>query len=266
MLNKQRKALFILLIITILLPFALSALKLNNPNQTDVMAKFQKASVKYPFGTDHLGRCEFSRLISAGKTTITIVVQASFIIFILGTGMGLILTALKNAPRIVLLSILNAINAIPPIVYLIIFIGAFGNGKRVVLFSLCISLTLRAIKYVYSLAKEELKKAYVISARCMGASKARLLFVHILPNIFINIIGFISLSCAEIIALISGFSYIGINLGDEIIDWGLMINEGRQVIHTAPKFVIFPTLIIVFYTFVFNKVSEILKLGEEIEA
>lgn len=265
MLSKHRKVILIILILIITLPFALSALKLNNPNQVDIIAKFQSSSKEFPLGTDHMGRCEFSRLISGGKTTITIVLRVSLIIFFMGTGMGLILSGVNSTLRTILLSILNAINAIPTIVYMVIIIGAFGNGESVVLLSLSISLTLRTTKYIYSLAKEEFKKAYVLSARCMGSSKPRILFVHILPNIFTNIISFISLSCAEIIMLISGFSYIGINLGDEVIDWGLMLNEGRQVVNMAPRLVIYPTLAIVLYTFIFNKVSEILKVREEVE-
>lgn len=118
-------------------------------------------------------------------------------------------------------SILNAVTAIPPVAYLIIFIGIWGNSIPTMLVALTASLVLRMIKLVKTLIEGEYDKAYIMCAIACGASKMRIMLVHILPNIIRDVVQFICLSCAEMIIAISGFSFIGLSLGDDVIDWGI---------------------------------------------
>ena len=95
------------------------------------------------------------------------------------------------------------------------------------LVALTASLILRMIKLVKTLIEVEYDKAYIMCAIACGASKARIMLVHILPNIIRDIVQFICLSCAEMIIAISGFSFIGLSLGDDVIDWGVMLSDAR---------------------------------------
>lgn len=63
----------------------------NDPSVTDVMNKYQSASAQYPFGTDNMGRCEFSRILAGGWVTIGIVLAGSAIVAVLGSMVGLLL-------------------------------------------------------------------------------------------------------------------------------------------------------------------------------
>ena len=64
------------------------------------------------------------------------------------------------------------------------------------------------------------------------SERSRVLFVHILPNIIRPLVHFLCLSCAEMIMNISAFSFIGLTLGDDVIDWGSMLSEGRSMLMT----------------------------------
>ena len=77
-----------------------------------------------------------------------------------------------------------------------------------------------------------------------GASKVRIMLVHILPNIIRDIVQFICLSCAEMIIAISGFSFIGLSLGDDVIDWGVMLSDARALAGTHPQLLLYPILFI----------------------
>ena len=100
----------------------------NDPTAANIRDKFLSSSTEYPFGTDDFGRCEFSRILEGGKTTLGIVLTGSAIVIILGIFFGILLAKTGRRRNILAESILNAVTAIPPVAYLIIFIGIWGNS------------------------------------------------------------------------------------------------------------------------------------------
>ena len=109
----------------------------------------------------------------------------------------------------------------------------------------------------------ELDKAYVLCAVSSGASRSRVLFVHILPNIIRPLVHFLCLSCAEMIMNISAFSFIGLTLGDDVIDWGSMLSEGRSMLMKHPSLLFLPILFIFLCTLAFNLLAKQLEGGEQ---
>ena len=100
----------------------------HDPTATNIRGKFLTSSAEYPFGTDDFGRCEFSRILEGGKTTLGIVLVGSAIVIVLGILFGILLAKTGRRRNILAESILNAVTAIPPVAYLIIFIGIWGNS------------------------------------------------------------------------------------------------------------------------------------------
>lgn len=100
----------------------------NDPDLVDMTIKFLPPCAEYPLGTDNLGRCVLSRLLYGGQTTLGIVLVGSVTVSGLGTLAGLLMGGGKHGKNVVLEGVLNAVTAIPPIAYLIIFIAAWGNS------------------------------------------------------------------------------------------------------------------------------------------
>ena len=96
-----------------------------------------------------------------------------------------------------------------------------------------------------------------------GASRFRILLGHVLPNIGKEIVRFLCLSCAEMIMNISAFSFIGLTLGDDVIDWGSMLSEGRSMLMTHPSLLFLPILFIFLCTLAFNLLAKQLEGGEQ---
>lgn len=253
----------VILLILIILPIILGNYAPNSPFKVNINDKFAGISEVYLLGADNLGRCELSRILYAGDLTIRLVIVASIIIGILGTVFGLLLSIKDGFLKMVIMSFIDAITTIPTIVYLMIFVGVLENRLATVIIGLVFSITLRLTKYVMTLSEDEQKKAYVICAKCLGASDIRMVFVHILPNIKYRIFSYISLSCAEMVMMISAFSFIGINLGDTKIDWGLLLSEGKQYLYLKPSLTIYPMVLIIFYTYIFNILSSTMKEKKE---
>ena len=238
----------------------------NDPSVTDVMNKYQSASAQYPFGTDNMGRCEFSRILAGGWVTIGIVLAGSAIVAVIGSLVGLLLGQSSTAKNVLLDSIMNAVTAIPPVAYLIIFIGIWGNSIPTMMVSLTASLILRMIKLVKTRTEMEMAKAYIMCAVSSGASRFRILLGHVLPNIGKEIVRFLCLSCAEMIMAISGFSFIGLTLGDDVIDWGSMLSSARSYLGMAPMLLFYPILFIFLSTLSFNILGKKLEKEDRADA
>lgn len=224
----------------------------NDPNLVDIGQRLNSASLSYPLGTDGLGRCLFSRLLYGGKTTIGIVLSGSVLVIVLGTFFGLLVCRKKGDQNIFTESLLNAITAIPPIAYLIIFIGAWGNGVFTMLVAITLSLFLRMVKLVKSRSEIEMSKAYIMCAKTSGAGRMRILYVHILPNVALDVFHFIFLSSADMILALVGFSFIGLGLGDNVIDWGTMIGDSLELTTSNPGLLSWPVIFIVATALSFN--------------
>lgn len=115
----------------------------HDPTATNIRGKYLSSSAEYPFGTDDFGRCEFSRILEGGKITLGIVLVGSAIVILLGIVFGILLAKTGRRRNILAESILNAVTAIPPVAYLIIFIGIWGNSIPTMLVALTASLVLR---------------------------------------------------------------------------------------------------------------------------
>lgn len=250
----------ILVILSCFLGFLLAP---NNPNITDVMHKFAAPDSTYPFGTDELGRCVFSRILWGGWTTLGIVMLGTALVAVLGSVTGLLLGRNATAKNVLLDSVLNAVTAIPPVAYLIIFIGIWGNSVPTMLVALTASLILRVVKLVKTHTEIEMGKAYILCAISSGATRARILFGHVLPNIARVIIRFLCLSCAEMIMTISGFSFIGLTLGDDVIDWGTMLSAARNMMGMRPALLFYPILFIFLSTLSFNLLGKQMERGRD---
>ena len=250
-------AVFILLFCTLGFLFAP-----NDPEKMDLLARLSPPSVQYPFGTDAMGRCVLSRILYGGQTSLFVVLLTSCVVLCVGMPIGMLMGTMKNgAIATVLESILNAVTSMPPIAYLIVFIGAWGNSLFTMTIALTLSLVLRIVKLVKAQTTQEWSKAYVLCAVSSGASNFRILICHILPNIIKESLIFLSLSCADMIVMITSFSFIGLTMGDNVIDWGSMIEEGQAVRMRRPDLIIYPMIFAFLSTFAFNVLADELTGG-----
>lgn len=235
----------------------------NDPYYANVTNRLAKPSGEYPLGTDILGRCTLSRLLYGGKTTVGIVLLGCITVAFAGILIGLLISNSNKKNGVCFESILNAVTAIPPIAYLIIFIAAWGNGIFTMIISITISLFLRLIKLVKTRTEVELNKAYISCAITSGAGRMRILFWHILPNIVSDVAEFICLSCADMILAIVGFSFIGLGLGDNVIDWGTMVLESHSMLISNPALTFYPVICIFLCTLCFQLMGRAISKGGE---
>lgn len=209
----------------------------NDPFQQNLLLRLSSPSFQFPFGTDALGRCVLSRFLYGGRTTILLVLFVGVLILLTGTILGLIFGWYKGRFTFLTDGVLYLFTAFPPIVFVIAFVGNWGNGVTPFIYGLIFSGWSMVAKLVKTLVEDEKNKAYVASAIVANSSRPRLLLIHILPNIGKSILTYISLCCADMILLTVGFSYIGVTMGDHVIHWGELLLEYQNLMNINGGFI-----------------------------
>lgn len=234
----------------------------NDPVFADASQRFQPPSAEYPLGTDSMGRCLLSRLLYGGTTTIGIVLAGCAAVAVVGTACGLGMASPGHRGHLLLESLLDAVVAIPPIAYLIIFIAAWGNGVITMLVAVTASLFLRLVKLVKTRADLELGRAYVLCAEACGASRIRVLLVHVLPNVVRDVTRFVCMASADMVLAITSFSFVGLGMGDNVVDWGIMVADGHHYIVAHPTLIVYPVICIVLVTVSLNLLARAVDLKD----
>lgn len=228
----------------------------NDPFQQDLLQRLADPSFAFPLGTDALGRCVLSRLLYGGRTTLLLVLLVGVAILFIGTIFGLLAGWYKGKLSFMIDGILYLFTAFPPIVFVISFVGSWGAGINPFIYGLIFSGWGMVAKLVKTLVEDEKNKTYVSSAIVSNCSQVRLLAFHILPNIGKNVLNYISLSCADMIILTVGFSYIGVSMGDQVIHWGELVLEYQNLMNTREELIWLITFAIVISTISFHLLSE----------
>ncbi len=256
---KQNKYLTVGLIMTgIALLLAIVGL-FWTPYSTTAMAaaeRFHGPSIRHLFGTDNFGRDIFSRVMKGLGTTIIIST-----LVVLGSGIaGILIGALTGyfggIVDEVVMRVTDAINGFPSILLALVVVSVLGSGKQNLIISLAIVFTPSFVRIVRSEFIRLRDADYISRARLMGVGKMRILFVHILPNIFSTfwvsvMIGFNNAILAE-----SGMSYLGIGVQPPDASLGKMLSDAQGYLMTAPWYALAPGLSIVWIVLGFSLLSE----------
>ncbi len=227
----------------------------NDPQKIDLTIRLMPPSKQFPFGTDAMGRCALSRILFGGKATLGMVSVSAFFVLLISSPIGLAMGCFTGKKSWVGRSVLNAFTAFPQLVYLLVFVGAWGNSVFSMLVALTIAFSVRLVKLIAAKTEDEKQKAYVLCAIASGASLFRIMVVHVFPNLLREILVFLSLSCAEMILMVTSFSFVGLGLGADSIDWGNMILEAGDVSMVRPDLIFYPVAFVFLATFAFNKLS-----------
>ncbi len=198
----------------------------------------------HPLGTDELGRDHLSRLLYGGQISLGIAFAAAVLSLCIGVAVGAcagfygglvddfilwFITTLNSIPGLFLLIIITAVlSPSPPAMVLVFAIIGWTGTTRLV----------RA--ETYSLKQRE----YVIAARAMGASNLRLMFAHIVPNIFSLLIIGLSQAMVGLILAESALSFIGFGIQAPTPTWGNMLNNALDYMRRAPHLMVLPGMLI----------------------
>jgi len=228
-----------------------------DPLATNTNAALQPPSWRYLFGTDHLGRDIFSRVVVAARLDLFIAIASVALVFAMGGVAGIAAGFFGGWTDRIVGRISDTIMAFPLFVLAMGIVAALGNTvTNIVIATAVINFPLYA-RLARSEANVRKEAGFVHAARLAGNSEMRILFGHILPNIMPIMMVQISLTMGYAILNAAGLSFIGLGVRPPTPEWGIMVAEGASYIVSGEWWIaLFPGLTLMLAVFCFNLLGD----------
>lgn len=218
------------------------------PYDPDAMSgadKFAAPSLSHWMGADQFGRDVFSRVLRGAGTTLTIALATVAIGGVAGTVIGALTGYFGGWVDEIVMRINDALAAFPSILLALVVIAVAGPGKYNIILALGVLFIPSFARLVRSEVIHNKDRDFVRSARLMGASHLRIIFVHILPNLLPVMLSGLTIGFNNAVLAEASMSYLGIGVQPPDASLGSMLSEAQSYLFTAPWDAIFPGLTIV---------------------
>jgi peptide/nickel transport system permease protein len=227
-------------------------LGLADPVKLNVSRRFAAPGGEFWFGTDHLGRDVFSRVLHGARFSLVI---GSLTILCAGVP-GLLVGILGAAasPRVanLIMRAMDFLLSFPPLLLAIAVAAAVGTGGRSIVVALSVVYFPRIARVARSIALSVMAQDYVVAASALGVSAWRLVGRTVLPNCLSVIVVQCSLYFAEVLLAEAALSFLGLGESPPRPTWGNMLYESQKHMRNAPWLAIFPGIAIAISVFGLN--------------
>ncbi len=211
------------------------------------------------FGTDRYGRDLFSRLLFGARISLPIGVMAVSVSVVLGSFLGLAAGFLGGRVDTVGSGVIDIMLGFPPIMLALLIIAVLGVGIQNVVIAIGVAGIPRFARIVRGTALAIREHTYIEAGRAIGASAARLIRRHVLPNALPPIIVLATLYVGSAILDTSSLGFLGLGVQPPTPEWGTMLSEGREFMRYAPWLMLFPGLLVFVTVVAINLVGDYLR-------
>ena len=218
---------------------------IGDPLKLDYEAALLQPSLAHPFGTDNLGRDMLVRVVYGARVDLTLGFVTAMCSMLIGMALGVYAGYYGGLRESLIMRTVDAVLSLPFLVLVLAIVAAVGPGLvGVYVAIIAVSWTIYArISYAQMLVLRE--KQFILAARTLAFSDARIVFKHALPNIFgPNIAWLISDIIANILGL-AILSYLGVGIQPPDPEWGALIADGQTYLRTAWWISTIPGLVLV---------------------
>lgn len=227
-----------------------------DPDKIDLMSALQAPGNGHLFGTDHLGRDQFTRLLYGGRTSLINAFLVVLLAMAIGIPLGLMSGYYGGIIDSIWMRVCDFILAFPVLLLAFVLVVALGRGGYIAVIAMAIVYTPGLSKVARSLIITEKTKGYVETCKSESFSNTRIIFKHILPNCIPTLSAEITLDFGFAIVSLTSLSFLGLGVQPPQADWGCMLSESITYIFSNTYLVMGPAIIIVLITISLNILSD----------
>ena len=224
--------------------------------------RLQGVSAAHLLGTDKMGRDILSRVMYGSRITFLVALGTMAI----GAGFGILVGAVTGyyggIVDEVVMRVTDGLFAFPTVLLALVIVSLFGSSTLNVMWALGIAFIPSFIRVARSEVIRCKHLDYVKNARLMGVRDARVIFVHILPNVSGVIMSNVMIGFNNAVLSEAGLSYLGIGSQPPYASLGQMISEAQEIFFTVPSAVLGPGMVIVLMVLGFSLMGEGLRAAE----
>ena len=251
---------FALTLLLVIVAVAAPWLAPYDPVAQNLPARLLSPTAAHWMGTDELGRDILSRIIFGTRVSMLVSVCVVFGAGVIGLAIGAVAGYFGGwFDRFVNIILINAFLSFPGILLAIAFAAFLGPGLDKVILALVVTGWAGYARLARAQILQAKEMEYVLAARSLGASHARILVRHLLPNILQPILVQATIAMAGAILAESTLSFLGVGVLAPMPSWGAMLNDARGHLFDAPHLVIFPALAVMTAVLAFNLLGDALR-------
>ena len=210
----------------------------------DPARALQFPSGQHWMGTDEVGRDVYSRIVHGTRISLSVGLGVMVLALLIGVPLGL-LAGLSGGPvDYAIMRLVEVFTAVPALMLALLLISVFGGGLANVILALGGVAWLDSCRLLRAQLLSLRERDFVLAARTVGASGARIALYHLLPNSIAPLIVAVTIGIPVAIFAEAGLSFLGLGINDPIPSWGKMVGNALSYMRVYWHLGVFPTLAI----------------------
>jgi len=234
-------------------------LTIYEPTKINPRDRFQGASWKHLLGTDQLGRDLFSRVLHGGRIALSVALFSTAASLMIGIVLGLIAGYGPRWLDNLMLLVFDSIKSFPTVMLALALVTLFGPSLTAVVVVVVLVNTPGYARIIRTQTLALKESEFVTAAQSMGAGTARILRVHIMPNVIGPLLILASMDIPVVIAIEAGMSFLGLGVRPPTPSWGAILNDGFTAIRDTAWIAIAGGLPIILTTLGFTFLGETMR-------
>ena len=223
-----------------------------NPIKQDLRSSLQPPSSVHWFGTDVHGRDIFSRILYGAAISLRIGFMGAMIGCALGVVLGMISGFYGGWADSLIMRLVDILLAFPGLLLAIAIIAVIGPGLENVIIAVGIFSVPTFTRVTRGSVLSIREREFVMAARTVGATNARIMRLHLFPNVLAPILVLLTMRIATAILTAASLSFLGLGAQPPTPEWGAMLSDGREYMVVAPWVATFPGVVILLAVLGFN--------------
>ena len=239
-LKRDRLALIGLFLVVIISGSAIFAPYIipHDPNKLNVRHRLKAPSAEHLLGTDQLGRDVFSRVIMGSRVALQVALVSISVAGSLGLFLGMLAGFGSKWMDSILIILFDTIRSFPTIMFALAVVTLVGPSLNTVILVVIVTSIPVYGRIVRTQTQAIVNNDFIMAEKAMGAGKARIILVHILPNVIGPLLIIASMDIPVVVTIEAGLSFLGLGVRPPTASWGTILNDGYAFIRNTPWLVI----------------------------
>lgn len=225
-------------------------------NEMDLANMYKGPSLAHPFGTDGMGRDQFTRILYGGRYSLALGLCAA----LLGSGVGAVIGSIAGyfggKTETVIMRLMDIWSSLPSMLLCILISATLGAGFVNTVIALSIGNVPTGVRLIRGQILSERNKEYLEAAESINCSTPSIMFKHLLPNVVSPVIVDATMGIGMNITMAAALSYIGLGVQPPTPEWGALLADARTHILNYPYLIMFPGIVIALTVLAINLIGD----------
>lgn len=226
------------------------------PNDMDLVNMYKGPSAEHVFGTDGMGRDQFTRILYGGRYSLALGLCAA----IVGSGVGAFIGSIAGysggKTETLIMRLMDIWSSLPSMLLCILISATLGSGFVNTVIALSVGNVPTGVRLIRGQILSERSKEYLEAAESINCSKMSIMFRHLLPNVISPVVVDATMGIGMNITMAAALSYIGLGVQPPTPEWGALLADARTHILNYPYLIMFPGIVIAITVLAINLIGD----------